>query len=65
MRAACINRATSLDTTVIAIADASGRPRAAGSVSADLQRRGYVVASIEPTTQQFEQSMQMPVGGAL
>lgn len=53
-----------VDTTVIAIVDASDRPGAADSVSADLQRRGYLVVSIEPSTQQFEQSMLMPVASA-
>lgn len=37
-----------VDTTVIAIVDASRRPGAADSVSADLQRRGCAVVWIEP-----------------
>ncbi len=48
-------------TTAIAIVDASGRPGAADTLSANLQRRGYAVVAIEPSTRKFEQSMLMPI----
>lgn len=46
---------------VIALVDASGTPGTADAIAADLARRGYVVASTQPATQTFDESMLMPL----